>query len=62
MASSGDELLGYVHTSVTAHLLYEHVSGKVKYINFQFQTSSTNMLKAICFSPQKAKPLTTAMQ
>ena len=52
-----EELIGYVH-----NLSHVHKSGKVSYTTCQLQTSSTATVKAICFSPDKAKPLKSAME
>ena len=49
-----EELIAYVH-----NLSHVHKSGKVSYTTCQLQTSSTATVKAICFSPDKAKPLKT---
>ena len=51
------ELIAYVH-----NLLHVHKSGKLSYTTYQLQTSSTATVKAICFSPDKAKPLKSAME
>ena len=51
------ELIAYVH-----NLSHVHKSGKVSYTTCQLQTSSTATVKTICFSPDKAKPLKSAME
>lgn len=53
----GAELLCYVHNVTPVHN-----SGKVKYTTCQLQTSENALVKAICFPPDKNKPLKSAMQ
>ena len=52
------ELIAYVHN----YLSHVHKSGKVSYTTCQLQTSSTATIKAICFSPDKVKPIKSAME
>lgn len=51
------EIIGYVH-NVTA----VQKSGKVNYTTCELQTAEKSTTKAICFSPEKTKPLRRAME
>ena len=51
------ELIAYV-----PNWSHVHKSGKLSYTTCQLQTPSTATVKAICFSPDKAKPLKSAME
>jgi hypothetical protein len=51
------EIIGYVH-NVTA----VQKSGKMNYTTCELQTTDKSTTKAICFSPEKTKPLRRAME
>ncbi len=51
------EIIGYVH-NVTA----VQKSGRVNYTTCELQTADKSTTKAICFSPEKVKPLRRAME
>lgn len=51
------KLIAYVHSLTPVQR-----SGKVSYTTCQLQTSSTATIKAICFSPDKTKPLKSTME
>lgn len=53
----GGQLLCYVHEVTPVHN-----SGNVKYTTCQLQTSEHALVKAICFSPEKNRPLKSAME